>query len=193
VANAGVYEIAAGVSVGEILAMAGVNRDSQAVLIGGFFGTWHDISDVAGLPFTAAGLRRAGAAPGAGVLVALPAGACGLQEAARILDYLASQGAQQCGPCMFGLPAIADDMTQLAANRPEGDPLERMQRRFAQISGRGACRHPDGAVRMAASALSVFAADAHAHAARRPCAASRGHERRTGPGRPGQRADGDRK
>jgi hypothetical protein len=75
---------------------------------------------------------------------------------------------------MFGLPAIAEDMAQLASNRPEGDPLERMQRRFAQIAGRGACRHPDGAVRMAASALSAFAADAHAHARRRGCAAKHG-------------------
>ncbi len=172
VAQPGVYEIEAGVRVDDILAMAGARRDSQAVLIGGYFGTWHDITDVAGLPFTAAGLKPAGAAPGAGVMLALPAESCGLAEAARILRYLASQSAQQCGPCMFGLPAIADDMAQLASNRPEGDPLERMRRRFAQIAGRGACRHPDGAVRMAASALTAFAADAHAHARRRPCLAT---------------------
>jgi NADH:ubiquinone oxidoreductase subunit F (NADH-binding) len=171
VAQPGVYEIEAGVRVEDVIALAGARRDSQAVLIGGYFGTWHDIVDVAGLPFTAAGLRPAGAAPGAGVVLVLPAGSCGLAEAARILRYLASQSAQQCGPCMFGLPAIADDMAQLASNRPEGDPLARMRRRFAQIVGRGACRHPDGAVRMAASALSAFAADAHAHARRRPCIA----------------------
>ncbi len=174
VAQPGVYEIEAGIRVEDALALAGARHDSQAVLIGGYFGTWHDVADVAGLPFTAAGLRPVGAAPGAGVVLVLPAGSCGLAEAARILRYLAGQSAQQCGPCMFGLPAIAEDMAQLASNRPEGDPLERMQRRFAQIAGRGACRHPDGAVRMAASALSAFAADAHAHARRRGCAAKHG-------------------
>ncbi len=174
VAQPGVYEIEAGIRVEDALALAGARHDSQAVLIGGYFGTWHDVADVAGLPFTAAGLGPAGAAPGAGVVLVLPAGSCGLAEAARILRYLASQSAQQCGPCMFGLPAIAQDMAQLASNRPEGDPLERMQRRFAQIAGRGACRHPDGAVRMAASALSAFAADAHAHARRRGCLAKHG-------------------
>jgi NADH:ubiquinone oxidoreductase subunit F (NADH-binding) len=172
VAQPGVYEIEAGSEVGDVLWMAGADTAAQAVLIGGYFGTWHEIDEVAGLPFTATGLRGVGGSPGAGVLYVLPPGACGLVEAARILRYLASQGAQQCGPCMFGLPAIADDLSQLASARPEGDPLGRMQRRFGQIAGRGACRHPDGAVRMAASALRAFGADAHAHARRRSCLVS---------------------
>src|SRR5215469_3058090 len=168
----GVYEIEAGSGVGDVLWTAGADTAAEAVLLGGYFGTWHEIRDVADLPFTASGLRRVGGAPGAGVLYVLPPGACGLVDAARILQYLASQSAQQCGPCMFGLPAIADDLGQLASAGPEGDPLGRMQRRFAQIEGRGACRHPDGAVRMAASALRAFGADAHAHARRRACSVS---------------------
>ncbi|HTZ91007.1 MAG TPA: NADH-ubiquinone oxidoreductase-F iron-sulfur binding region domain-containing protein [Streptosporangiaceae bacterium] len=177
VSRPGVYEVEAGTSVGDVLELAGLRERSEAVLIGGYFGTWHDLEVIADLPFTAAGLRPAGGSPGAGVLFALPAGTCGLAEAARIMRYLASQGAQQCGPCIFGLPAIADDLAQLAAGRPEGDPLSRMQRRFGVISGRGACRHPDGAVRMAASAIRTFGADAHAHARRRPClAAHRGRQ-----------------
>ena len=47
------------------------------LLIGGYFGTWHDSRDVAGLPMAATGLRSVGASPGAGVLVVLPPGACG--------------------------------------------------------------------------------------------------------------------
>ncbi len=168
----GVYEVEAGATVGAVLSLAGLDAGSEAVLIGGYFGTWHEISSVGGLPLTAAGLKQAGGSPGAGVLFALPPGSCGLAETARIMRFLASQGAQQCGPCMFGLPAISDDIAQLAAGRPDGDPLGRMKRRFGVISGRGACRHPDGAVRMAASALRAFAADAHSHARRRPCLAS---------------------
>ena len=172
VAHPGVYEIEAGSAVGDVLWMAGADTAAEAVLIGGYFGTWHDIGEVANLPFTAAGLRPVHGAPGAAVLYVLHPGACGLVESARILRYLASQSAQQCGPCMFGLPAIADDLSQVALVRPEGDPLGRMHRRFGQIAGRGACHHPDGAVRMAASALRTFGADANAHARRRMCLAS---------------------
>jgi NADH:ubiquinone oxidoreductase subunit F (NADH-binding) len=107
------------------------------------------------------------------VLVVLPPGTCGLSETARVLAWLAGQGAGQCGPCVFGLPAIADDFAQLACGRPQGPLLDRLDRRLATVTGRGACRHPDGAVRLARSALSAFAADVHAHATRRSCLLAR--------------------
>ena len=37
------------------------------------------------------------------------------------------------------------------------------------MAGRGACHHPDGAVRLVRSALAVFGEDVAAHAAGRPC------------------------
>jgi NADH:ubiquinone oxidoreductase subunit F (NADH-binding) len=180
VADPGVYEFGGGTRIGDILMAARASADIEAVLVGGYFGSWHPVGEVAALPFTRTGLDRAGGAPGAGVLFALPAASCGLTEAARILRYLAAESAQQCGPCMFGLPAIAADLAQLAAGRPDGDPLDRLHRRFRQISGRGGCRHPDGAIRMAASALRAFAADVHAHARRRPCVAARRGQQTSG-------------
>jgi NADH:ubiquinone oxidoreductase subunit F (NADH-binding) len=176
VAYPGVREIEFGTPVGEVLARSGMAQEVAAVLVGGYFGTWHDPRGIADVPMTGADLGRLGASPGAGVLVALPANACGLTETARVLDYLAGQSAGQCGPCTFGLSSIADDFAQLAAGRPGGALFERLERRLAIIKGRGACRHPDGAVRLAASALGAFAADASAHARRQPCAAARpGH------------------
>jgi NADH:ubiquinone oxidoreductase subunit F (NADH-binding) len=169
-ARPGVYEIEGSTLVGDVLAMSGAA--GRAVLIGGYFGTWHGVSDIAGRPLTAGGLRPAGGSPGAGLVYVLPDGCCGLAAAARILRYLAQQGAQQCGPCMFGLPAIAADLEQLAAARPEAGLLGRLDRRLGVIPGRGACRHPDGAVRMAASALAAFAEDARSHAAGHACPAA---------------------
>jgi NADH:ubiquinone oxidoreductase subunit F (NADH-binding) len=185
VSEPGVYEIVGGTRIGDLLVTAGAGSDISSVLVGGYFGTWHPIAEAAALPMTKAGLSPAGGSPGAAVLFALGADRCGLEEAARILSFLADNSAQQCGPCMFGLPAIAEDLAQLAAARTGGDPLDRLHRRFAQIRGRGACRHPDGAVRMAASALTAFAADAHAHARRRPCLA--GYHRRSLPAHGGLR------
>ncbi|HEY5010590.1 MAG TPA: hypothetical protein VIH73_05490, partial [Acidimicrobiales bacterium] len=40
------------------------------------------------------------------------------------------------------------------------------------IDGRGACRHPDGVVRLVESALTVFAVDIENHAHGVPCAAA---------------------
>jgi NADH:ubiquinone oxidoreductase subunit F (NADH-binding) len=99
---------------------------------------------------------------------------CGIAETARIAQYMADQSAGQCGPCVFGLPTIASDLLHLATgSRPlhTGDLRPQLERRFDVVSGRGACRHPDGAVRMARSALSVFAIDVAGHAAGRPCGA----------------------
>ncbi len=174
VASPGVYEIAVGTPVADLLAWSRARPDVSAVLIGGYFGTWHVLRDVAGLPLAAGRLRPVGASPGAGVVVALPEGACGLAETARVLAYLAGQSAGQCGPCAFGLPAIAEDFAQLASGRPGGTVLERLERRLGVLPGRGACRHPDGAARLAASALTAFAADVLAHARHRPCPAARG-------------------
>jgi NADH:ubiquinone oxidoreductase subunit F (NADH-binding) len=189
----GVYEIGGGTTVGDVLSLGGA-CPGGSVLIGGYCGTWHDGQAVAGLPLTAAGLRDAGASPGAGIVHVLPAGSCGLAETARILRFLASHGAQQCGPCRFGLPAIADDFAQLAAGWPAAGVLDRLSRRLGVISGRGACRHPDGAVRLAASAMSAFASDARAHAAGHPCPAAR--DRRPDPARrpgPSTRPGGERR
>ena len=173
VGHPGVYEIEVGTPIADVLAWSRIRDGVDAVLVGGYFGTWHELRAVAGLPMSKEQLGRVGASPGAGVLVALPEAVCGLSETARVLRYLADQSAGQCGPCAFGLPAIAEDFAQLALGRPSGAVLDRLDRRFGVLPGRGACRHPDGAVRLAASALAAFAPDVQAHARHRPCAAAR--------------------
>ena len=170
----GVLEIGVGTPITDVLEAGRVRDGVGAVLVGGYFGTWHELQAVAGLPMSKERLQRVGASPGAGVLVALPRAVCGLSETARVLGYLADQSAGQCGPCAFGLPAIAEDFAQLALGRPSGAVLERLDSRLGVLPGRGACRHPDGAVRLAASALAAFAPDVQAHASHRPCAAARG-------------------
>jgi NADH:ubiquinone oxidoreductase subunit F (NADH-binding) len=156
----GVYELPAGSSAREALAAAGGSAGPLgAVLAGGFFGSW-----------LAAPLDPAARTPGAGVLVALPEHTCGLSETAGVLAYLGSQTAGQCGPCMFGLPSVAQDFAELAWGRPGAPLLERLGRRLGLLPGRGACRHPDGAARLAASALETFADDVRRHLQYGPCA-----------------------
>lgn len=164
----GVHEIPGGTLISAILAAAGGStRPPQAVLVGGYAGTWLPARRAWSVPLTGPDLAPLGASPGAGVLVALPYGVCGLIETARILRYLAAHGAQQCGPCRFGLPAVAEDFTALARGRPDRHLVSRLRHRLGLLPGRGACHHPDGAARLAASALVTFADEVVDHHAGR--------------------------
>src|SRR5579859_2898688 len=91
----------------------------QAVLVGGYHGAWLPAAEAARLPLANAALHPLGAAVGAGVLAALPAGRCGLAETARVARYLALESAGQCGPCFNGLPRIAVALERLAGPRPD--------------------------------------------------------------------------
>ena len=72
----GVYEIAFGTPVRDVLALAGGGGEIggvQAVLAGGYFGRWLPGGAALGTPAAPDALRAAGAAFGAGVFLILPA------------------------------------------------------------------------------------------------------------------------
>ncbi len=148
----GVLEIPTGAAVVDVLARAGAPCTGWA-LVGGLGGRWVELHRAAEIGFSSAELRAAGATRGVGSIVVLPPGACPLVESARIVHHQAAAGARQCGPCMFGLPAIAADLSALAAG--DRDALTRLHRRLPIVSGRGGCGHPDGTVALAVSALAA--------------------------------------
>jgi NADH:ubiquinone oxidoreductase subunit F (NADH-binding) len=164
----GVLEVELGTPVIDILDRAGADAALSGVLVGGYGGSWLGPSHVA-TPFAPAALAAVGSTHGVGILIALPAGSCGIAETARIVRYMAGQSAGQCGPCVFGLPAIAEDLEQLWSGRADSSVIDRIRSRSDAVDGRGACRHPDGVVRLVRSALSVFGDDARAHAEGHPC------------------------
>jgi NADH:ubiquinone oxidoreductase subunit F (NADH-binding) len=157
VAAPGVYELAFGTPMTDLLAAAGGSTEPlQALLVGGYFGTWVDSSRAFRLRLAREDLRSVGCSLGSGVLIALGEGSCGLHESARVIDYLASQSAGQCGPCVFGLRAIADAFGAIADGIAHDREYDRLLRWTSEIRGRGACHHPDGAARFVESALGVF-------------------------------------
>jgi len=99
----------------------------------------------------------------------LPQSSCPLAEMARVISYLASQSAGQCGPCRNGLPALADALGHIAFGQPGPDLLRWTGQLPALVSGRGACHLPDGAAALVASALTAFDADIRQHASHGPC------------------------
>lgn len=168
-----VHEIEFGETIGSVATRRGTTADGlQAVLVGGYFGGWIAGPTAWSTPLEPAALQEAGAGFGCGVISFLGREACGVQAAAQVMAYMAAESAAQCGPCVFGLRAIADTTARLAAGRAHADDLAHLERWTGQIRGRGACRHPDGAVNHLASAMRVFGDEFRRHQARRGCAAT---------------------
>jgi NADH:ubiquinone oxidoreductase subunit F (NADH-binding) len=162
----GVYEHPLGASLGALLSAAGGPAGPlQAVLVGGYHGAW--VLPDPELPVSRAALAAYGTGPGAGVVLPLPAQACGLAESARITRYLADQSAGQCGPCRNGLPHMADTLARLAQGSGGSGLVEEVRRMTALVTGRGACHHPDGTARFVRSTLLAFSAEVELHLAGR--------------------------
>jgi len=168
----GVLEIAVGTPLAAVIQRAGgFTERPKALLLGGYFGTWVPAAAAAALRLSETDLACVGARLGAGAIVALPDSACAVTETARVTRYLAEQSAHQCGPCTHGLAAAAAALERLAQRQPARDAHSRepseLARILRQVNGRGACRHPDGAVRFISSALEVFADEVAQHLAGR--------------------------
>lgn len=149
----------------------GLTSDSDAVLLGGYFGGWVESTRAWGLPLDSEALRAQGFALGCGVVAVLPAGRCGVVETSKIVAYLAHESARQCGPCTFGLRAIAATLGRIAGTASAPGDLEHVVRWSGMLAGRGACRHPDGAAGLVASALRVFDDEFRRHERERRCSA----------------------
>jgi NADH:ubiquinone oxidoreductase subunit F (NADH-binding) len=157
----GVVEAPRGSSLRDVLQPARP-QDPMAVLVGGYHGAWVPGSDL-DVRLTREDLAPYRASVGAGVLHVLDDTTCPIGFAADVVDYLASESARQCGPCLNGLPRMAHDLKRLAAGvRDRRLPTE-VQRMATLVSGRGACAHPDGTARFVGSTLDVFRAHVAAH------------------------------
>jgi len=157
-ARHGVHEIELGSTVEDALGrLGGIAEPVSAYLVGGYFGRWIPAAQAAIVeldPQTLAG----------GTVIPYPSAACALEECAAVIRYLAGEGAGQCGPCTHGLAAIADAFTAaVRGDRAGSDRVADVRRWGTMVSGRGACRHPDGAARFATSALNAFGEELERH------------------------------
>ena len=178
VAAPGVREIRFGTTLRELVAAAGgLTADVQAVMIGGYFGGWVAVKPMWDAPLDPQSLAARSLGFGCGVVALLPADACGVWATGQVMTYMAGESARQCGPCVFGLGAIAGATRRLAAIHPNDDDLQDIVRWSEMIAGRGACHHPDGAAELLRSGLQVFGEEfrlhQYAHRCSRAAAAAR--------------------
>ena len=174
VVRPGVSEVAFGTPLARILDQVGLIGRPQALLFGGYGGSWVSAADAASLCYSNKDLRTLGASVGAGVLVVLGENRCGLAETARLARWMADETSGQCGPCQLGLPAVADALDRVAWGGSSRVDLARLRRWLVEIDGRGGCAHPDLTVKMIASALHTFAVDVKRHLDSGPCNHVRG-------------------
>jgi NADH:ubiquinone oxidoreductase subunit F (NADH-binding) len=167
-----VVEVAGEATIGEVLSATGHRHPPTAVLVGGYAGTWISGWAAWNTTFQREDLEVRGAGPGCGLLGILPEGHCGLAETARLVGYLAGETAGQCGPCVQGLPLLAEACQSLAAGTLRRRGLRRLCSLADVVDGGGACRHPDGAVRLIRSALKEFADDVTSHLRGDACSGS---------------------
>ena len=183
-ARPGVYEVALGTRLVDLVdAAGGLTGPVGGVLVGGYFGSWVAPAQLRAITFDDAGLRRLGAALGAGAMFAAARRRLRrVRDGARPAPTWRGESAGQCGPCTHGLAAIADAWWRVAAGRGDGRDIDRVARWCGQVRGRGACHHPDGAVRFLASALTAFAAEIELHTVEGRCSAPQPPRRPAHPG-----------
>ncbi|MGV8908187.1 MAG: NADH-ubiquinone oxidoreductase-F iron-sulfur binding region domain-containing protein [Propionicimonas sp.] len=155
--DAKVAEVVLGAPWSAVLSPTELDRP---VLLGGYHGAWVPGGALTGRRIANEDLAGLGARLGAGVVLPLPSGSCPVHVTARIVSYLAGQSAQRCGPCRFGLPTLALAVEDV--DRGVG-PVERLDKLAGLLSGRGACAHPDGTVRLVASLQRSFGEELRLH------------------------------
>ncbi len=118
----GVYEVPFGVTLRELMAMAGGLPSGEilrAVLLGGAAGGFV-LPDELDVPLTFEGTRDIGASLGSGVVMAIAESADLEGFVSRIGAFFRDESCGQCVPCRVGTQRQEEALQRLAAGRPLG-------------------------------------------------------------------------
>jgi NADH:ubiquinone oxidoreductase subunit F (NADH-binding) len=162
VGRSAVYEIPFGYPLGDLLRSAGA-PNPRAVLVGGYFGRWLPGEVAMAAQLSRASLAPLGADIGCGVIVALDADTCAVDELSRVAGWFAANSAGQCGACTWGLRDLAQATQAVDAGGAGRSTVADIGRWSSMVKGRGACRLPDGAASFLESGLAVFADEIEEH------------------------------
>ena len=139
VARPGVYEVVFGVTLGELLELAGgvpEGRQLQAVLLGGAAGSFVG-PDELDMPLTIEGTRARGATLGSGVVLVLDDSVSLVDQLKRIAAFFRDESCGQCVPCRVGTVRQEEALARLAAGAGNGDVA--LLGELAQVMPR--CQH----------------------------------------------------
>ena len=165
VARPGVYEVTYGITLREIIALAGGVSGSgtlQAILLGGAAGSFVGPADL-DMPLTLEGTRATGATLGSGVICIFDDTVDLVDQVRRIAAFFRNESCGQCVPCRVGTVRQQETLTRIAigsrTDRTRADELALLKdlgqvMRDASICGLGQTAHNaiDSAIK-----LGVFA------------------------------------
>jgi NADH-quinone oxidoreductase subunit F len=137
VGRPGTYEVTFGVTLREVLELAGGVSDGrplQAVLLGGAAGSLLGPDELDG-PLTFAGTRAAGTPLGSGVVLALDDTVDLARLLMRIAAFFRDESCGQCVPCRVGTVRQEEALARLLAGEPRGG----IERELALIAEVGQC------------------------------------------------------
>ncbi|MEV7506591.1 NADH-ubiquinone oxidoreductase-F iron-sulfur binding region domain-containing protein [Streptomyces sp. NPDC090085] len=162
VAGSTVVEVPTGTPLPYVLELCGTDP-GQGVLVGGYHGRWLSPGSALAADISRGSLASFDAVLGAGAVLPLPEDTCPAGEVARVTRWMAKESAGQCGPCVRGLPSLADVLED-AVRGGGRNALDAIEARMRAVRRRGACSHPDGTAGFVASALTSFPDEFRDHA-----------------------------
>ncbi|MBA3287696.1 MAG: SLBB domain-containing protein, partial [Acidimicrobiia bacterium] len=121
VARPGVYEVSFGVTLGELIDLAGGVREGstlQAVLLGGAAGGFVTAAEL-DLPLTLEDARASGTTLGSGVVLVLDQSVDLVDQLTRIAAFFRDESCGQCVPCRVGTVRQEEAVVRLS-KRPAG-------------------------------------------------------------------------
>ncbi len=174
VARPGVVEVPTGTPVADIVrACGGATEGVRGYLTGGYGGGWVGAEGFELTRWDPDSVRAAGGVIGASVIWLVGESVCPIEELARVSAWMAGESAGQCGPCVYGLPSVSDDVHRLATRAADSAVMARLATRLSLVTNRGGCKHPDGTARFVATGLAAFADEVALHLDRRCSIAGR--------------------
>ena len=171
--NRTIIETIRGTSVSEVLSVAGVSVTNEPILVGGYAGSWLTSNRLPSAVVDTIVATEPDIRLGVALFAVADPSWCPVALTSRIVTWLASQSAGQCGPCAFGLPATADALNRLTQGVGSSTDLDHLVRWLPMLTGRGACAHPDGVVGLVRATGESFANHLWDHVNQVPCTSVR--------------------
>jgi NADH:ubiquinone oxidoreductase subunit F (NADH-binding) len=173
VAHPGIAEVPFGVTLREVLDVAGGvpgPRRLKAVLVGGPSGGILPAGEL-GVGFDHDSLEKAGAHVGSGSIVVLDQHSCVVDLAAVLTRFCADEACGKTIPCRIGLRRLAEIGARICEGQPRGDEIARLTDLSVDIVGSALCDHERRATLALLSVVRYFRDELDAHVVRNTCPA----------------------